>query len=93
MGIFDFKDKRIGDLFKTLFFALDGTQKCNDDPDSYVENWTNRAVDPAVAAELCAGCPFLEQCRDYAVAAKEKNGIWGGTTPQMRGVKPKKWRK
>ena len=30
------------------------------------------------AEELCAGCPLLKQCYDFAVANEEKHGIWGG---------------
>nr|WP_308213010.1 WhiB family transcriptional regulator [Nocardia amikacinitolerans] len=32
--------------------------------------------------------PVREQCRDYALAADEPNGIWGGLTPRER-VRPK----
>jgi hypothetical protein len=28
--------------------------------------------------QLCAGCPLLKQCYDFAVANDEKHGIWGG---------------
>ena len=28
--------------------------------------------------ELCAGCPLLKLCYDFAVANDEKHGIWGG---------------
>jgi hypothetical protein len=30
------------------------------------------------AAELCHGCPLLPACRNYAIAAREQNGVWGG---------------
>jgi WhiB family redox-sensing transcriptional regulator len=38
----------------------------------------------AEAKALCARCPMLEKCRDWAVTSGEPEGIWGGTTPQER---------
>lgn len=36
------------------------------------------------AAELCAGCPVIDACLDYAIA-EAMEGIWGGTVePQRR---------
>jgi WhiB family redox-sensing transcriptional regulator len=33
------------------------------------------------AKGLCARCPVREDCLDYAIAAHEHHGIWGGMTP------------
>lgn len=30
------------------------------------------------AEELCADCPLLKQCYDFAVANEETHGVWGG---------------
>ena len=30
------------------------------------------------AEELCAGCPLLKQCYDFAVESKQEWGVWGG---------------
>ncbi len=30
------------------------------------------------AKRVCAGCPVREECFDYAVAAREQFGCWGG---------------
>jgi WhiB family redox-sensing transcriptional regulator len=38
----------------------------------------------AAAKAICARCPVLAQCRDWAVLAGEPAGIWGGTTPEER---------
>jgi len=49
------------------------------------EEWF--ADDPKLqrrAAQLCTGCPLLEACRNYALAAYEPNGVWGGLTPADR---------
>lgn len=55
--------------------------------------WTEQAlcrrVDPEVffppkgdagtqAKQICAQCPVRAECLDYAIAADEKHGIWGG---------------
>ena len=36
------------------------------------------------AKELCKGCPVRAECAEYAIAAIEPFGIWGGTTPRER---------
>lgn len=36
------------------------------------------------AAERCRPCALLAVCRAYALAAEEKTGVWGGTTPLDR---------
>lgn len=42
------------------------------------------AVDQNRAAKkVCNGCPFLDECRTYALA-HEAYGVWGGTTGYER---------
>ena len=37
--------------------------------------------DAAEAAKaICAVCPVREPCLEYAVTAREKEGVWGGRT-------------
>jgi hypothetical protein len=31
----------------------------------------------AVLRDICARCPVLEECRDYARAARHNGGAWG----------------
>jgi WhiB family redox-sensing transcriptional regulator len=38
------------------------------------------------AKQICESCPVLLPCRRYAVDAQEPHGIWGGTTPEERGL-------
>lgn len=82
--VFDFKTPEAGRKYLKLLFRLDGRQKCAEEPDKWTENWTSRPIPEEVAERMCAGCPFLEECRDYALEAGEDKGIWGGTTPDMR---------
>lgn len=82
--IFEHDDPEVKTKFLKLVWALDGTQPCADDPDMYMENWTGRPIPDEVAERACAGCKFIEQCKDYAIAADEEIGIWGGTSPDKR---------
>ena len=36
------------------------------------------------AKEICAGCPVLDDCLDYALATHQPDGIWGGLTTSER---------
>ena len=38
----------------------------------------------ANAKAICATCPVIEQCREYALRAQEPYGIWGGMTEEER---------
>ena len=55
-----------------------------------------RGVDPTVfypvsdedealeAKQICATCPVRVACLEYALAAREKHGVWGGATERER---------
>ena len=38
--------------------------------------------EPALA--ICQRCPVTEECLAYAIEARERYGIWGGTTERQR---------
>lgn len=38
----------------------------------------HRALSIDETEALCAGCPLLKLCYDFAVANEEEHGIWGG---------------
>ena len=38
----------------------------------------------AKALAACTACPVRAQCLDFALAANEKNGIWGGLSEHER---------
>jgi hypothetical protein len=40
------------------------------------------------ARALCMTCPVRDECLDYALDTGETEGIWGGLTPEERGVTP-----
>lgn len=37
-----------------------------------------------VAKDVCARCPIVAECLEYAIVGEEAYGIWGGTTPEER---------
>lgn len=44
---------------------------------------TRRRRDEAAKA-ICVKCPVINQCREYALAAHEPYGVWGGLTQEER---------
>ena len=62
-------------------------------------SWRQRAacrgIDPNVfyppseeeaeeAKSICAACPVREACLEYALANRERDGVWGGATERER---------
>lgn len=62
-------------------------------------SWRQRAacqgVDPDIfypvsdeeagpAKTICAQCPVREACLEYALANRERDGVWGGATERER---------
>jgi WhiB family transcriptional regulator, redox-sensing transcriptional regulator len=62
-------------------------------------SWRTRAackgVDPDIfypasdedaeeAKAICAQCPVREACLEYALANRERDGVWGGATERER---------
>ena len=38
----------------------------------------------STAKNICAGCPVLDTCREYALGKGEQHGIWGGMSERER---------
>lgn len=62
-------------------------------------SWRHRAacrgVDPGIfypasdedaeeAKAICAGCPVRQACLEHSLAAREREGVWGGLTERER---------
>jgi hypothetical protein len=45
--------------------------------------WLNDGASRTVAVR-CGPCPARAECREYALAAREPHGVWGGLTPADR---------
>ena len=46
--------------------------------------FASEAAERARAAQACAPCPVLDACRAYAIAARERHGVWGGRDREDR---------
>lgn len=63
--------------------AFDGTQPCREaDPELFFPVSTNYEL-YAELRSTCETCPFLAECRDYAVSYGV-TGFWAGTSYQER---------
>ena len=40
--------------------------------------------DAETAKSICAECPVREACLEYALANRERDGVWGGATERER---------
>ncbi|HVE47021.1 MAG TPA: WhiB family transcriptional regulator [Acidimicrobiales bacterium] len=51
------------------------------DPDVFYPV-SDEEAEPAKA--ICATCPVREPCLEYALATRERDGVWGGATERER---------
>lgn len=51
------------------------------DPDIFYPV-SDEEAEPAKA--ICAQCPVREACLEYALANRERDGVWGGATERER---------
>ena len=58
----------------------------NADPDLFFPISATAAAAPQVAwaKAICAGCPVRSACLGFAMAHRDLQGIWGGTTDEER---------
>lgn len=59
-----------------------GPAACAASPDPDV--WWSTRSEPD-ARTVCADCPVRAECGAYAVAAGEREGVWGALGPEERG--------
>ena len=45
---------------------------------------TDDEGDAAAAKAICAVCPVRHACLEHALASREREGVWGGTTERER---------
>lgn len=63
-----------------LFFPPDG------------ETGEQRDMRERRAKKVCAACPVIDQCGEYALTRPERYGIWGGMTPDDRRIERRRRR-
>jgi WhiB family redox-sensing transcriptional regulator len=56
------------------------------DPDLFfpISATGSSAAQVAEAKAICASCPVLSDCLGFALAQRDMQGIWGGTTDSER---------
>ena len=58
------------------------------DVNDFVPDGQGACVPPEVL-RVCASCPSVQACLDFALTTKEQYGFWAGTSPrERRGLKP-----
>ncbi len=61
---------------------------CTSYPDAFFNkdatDTTGPSYDYFIAKSLCAKCPIILECLDYALEANEEYGVWGSLTPNER---------
>ena len=53
-------------------------------PPHHAERKNERQSRERRAKAICASCPVLEPCLDYALTIREPHGIWGGLNEMER---------
>ena len=58
----------------------------SEDPDLFFPIGSTGDAVPQIAAAkpICAACPVLAQCLDFALEARQDYGVWGGLTEDER---------
>ena len=51
---------------------------------NYFEKREEKLAREAKAKVLCAVCPVLEECLEYALETREPHGVWGGLNEMER---------
>jgi Transcription factor WhiB len=65
----------------TALLELGAEPACADEPERW---WSKQPADVAYAQLVCALCPVRSWCQSYAIAAGERDGVWGGLTRAER---------
>lgn len=75
--------------FQKAIDENEGYTPCQEAPDSFFtpdetehSRWSSMYYQNA--RNLCAICPLVEMCLDYALTNNEIYGVWGGLTPKQR---------
>jgi WhiB family transcriptional regulator, redox-sensing transcriptional regulator len=69
-----------GDLFASAAFMAFGACR-GADPDLFFPD-RGESLEPAKA--VCAECVVRDECLEFALAAGERFGVWGGTSERER---------
>ncbi|AKU18105.1 WhiB family transcriptional regulator [Luteipulveratus mongoliensis] len=72
-------DETIADFPELPQIVADNASCKTRDPDLWFPvRRVRRELVVQYAATICAGCPVLDECREWAINAPDQYGIWGG---------------
>jgi len=77
-------------LLQLLDLAEQVSAECRENPDVFFpEDWdipgmADSAKARNLAKQMCLRCPIKSECLQYAIEAKEQQGVWGGLTAHER---------
>ena len=77
----------INDALEGLYAEVQASAACRGlDPDVMFPVGNGKQAQIAIdrAKRVCARCPVLDQCREWALATSEEFGVWGGTDEAER---------
>lgn len=66
-------------------FWSKGPAPCSVDPDAMFPEGRGMHSQEQRMVVVCNGCPYLAECRQFAIENDEW-GVWGGTTREQRKV-------
>ena len=77
-----------GTEIRDLTWQQNGACRTGDAADFYPpmhnESKHERLARERRAKSICAACPVRRRCLEYAIAADERYGVWGGLTKDER---------
>jgi hypothetical protein len=76
--------------YRALMDAIDevGQTPCTNAPQFFFssddQDWGEKMANINAAKKLCSLCPVQMQCLEYALTAREHDGVWGGLSSAER---------
>jgi WhiB family redox-sensing transcriptional regulator len=66
---------------------------CSGYPNTLFFPTSDYSDEPSIekAKEICAVCPVVSSCLEYALETNQRSGIWGGTSERERKSLRRKW--
>jgi len=75
------EDSSLKELFGDDRGWIRGDHPCSEDPNLFFDESESAQ---SQAKRMCRGCDVRAECLNYAVAYRERAGIWGGMTERER---------
>lgn len=85
-GIYSTLTKQVPDTLTRAADWRDNAACLEADPDLFFPRGTDPTslADQERATKICARCPVMEACRQWALDTRQEHGVWGGLTAKER---------